>query len=412
VKLVTRTVLIVFAAVLVLGFGAAAYVLVPWSDETPADASNAPEPRPVVGDGRFQLVSFPPAGATGIAPQTSINVAALNGRITKLSIKGPDGVAVPGYLDSDGAWWLTQAHLAPGTTYDASAWVIPTKGKAHRERWSFSTIAPVAALGVRVVPGDNEVVGVGQPIALRFTESVANKAEVEKRLKVTTSVPVEGSWRWLNDREAHWRPRDYWPANTEVFFDGDLTGVDAGNGIFGDVHRTAHFRIGNSHVSIADSNTHTLTVYENGNVIKQFPMSLGKPEFPTMSGKHIVLGKQQKVVMDSRTNGIPLESSEGYLEDVFWDVQISTTGEYVHAAPWSVDDQGRANVSHGCINLSTENATWFFNWSQRGDIVEVRNTPRPPNNDQAMIDWKLPYEEWERGSALYDPLPPPQANRV
>ena len=170
-KLVTRTVLIVFAAVLVLGFGAAAYVLVPWSDETPADASNAPEPRPVVGDGRFQLVSFPPADAAGIAPQTSINVAALNGRITKLSIKGPDGVAVPGYLDPDGAWWLTQAHLAPGTTYDARAWVIPTKGKAHRERWSFSTIAPVAALGVRVVPGDNEVVGVGQPIALRFTES-------------------------------------------------------------------------------------------------------------------------------------------------------------------------------------------------------------------------------------------------
>ena len=81
-------------------------------------------------------------------------------------------------------------------------------------------------------------------------------------------------------------------------------------------------------------------------------MSLGKPEFPTMSGKHIVLGKQQKVVMDSRTNGIPLDSSEGYLEDVFWDIQISSTGEYVHAAPWSVDDQGRANVSHGCINLS------------------------------------------------------------
>jgi lipoprotein-anchoring transpeptidase ErfK/SrfK len=412
VKFARRTALIVLAAALVVGFGAAAYVLVPWNDETPADAAPAPEPRPVVGDGTYQLVAFPPDGATGIAPETNINVTALNGRITRLGVQAPDGTEVPGYLDPEGGWWMTKAGLAPGTTYEGSARVVPTKGKARVERWSFTTIVPTALMGARVVPGDNEVVGVGQPISLRFTEPVANRSKVEERLKVTTSKPVEGSWRWMSDREIHWRPRDYWPANTEVFFDGNLMGVDAGNGVFGNAHRTAHFRIGDSHVSIADSNTHTLTVYENGNVIKQFPMSLGKPEFPTMSGKHIVLGKQQKVIMDSRTNGIPLSDPEGYLTTVYWDVQISTTGEYVHAAPWSVSDQGRRNVSHGCINLSTENATWFFNWSQRGDVVEVLNTTKPPNNDQAIVDWKIPYEEWVRGSALYNPIPPPQAHRV
>jgi lipoprotein-anchoring transpeptidase ErfK/SrfK len=412
VNLARRTALIVVAAAVVLGFGAAAYVLVPWSDDTAADAAGAPEPRPVVGDGKYQLVAFPPADSTGIAPETSISVAALNGRITRLSVAAPDGSEVPGYLDPNGAWWMTKANLLPGTEYRVHARIVPTKGKVRREQWSFTTTAPSAFLGARVVPGDNEVVGVGQPISLRFTEPVANKANVEERLKVTTSVPVEGSWRWMSDREVHWRPRDYWPAHTEVFFDGDLNGVDAGNGVFGNVHRTAHFRIGDSHVSVADSNTHTLTVYENGQVIKQFPMSLGKPDFPTMSGKHIVLGKSQKVVMDSRTNGIPLESSEGYLTTVYWDTQISSTGEYVHAAPWSVDDQGRRNVSHGCINLSTENATWFFNWSQRGDVVDVLNTPKPPNNDIAIVDWKLPYEEWESGSALYDPIPPPLALRA
>ena len=113
--------------------------------------------------------------------------------------------------------------------------------------------------------------------------------------------------------------------------------------------------------------------------------------------------------MDSRTNGIPLESSEGYLETVYWDTQISSTGEYVHAAPWSVDDQGRANVSHGCINLSDENAKWFYDWSQRGDIVEVTGTPRPPNNDIAMVDWKVPYEQWVQGSAH---LPRPEQPRA
>jgi lipoprotein-anchoring transpeptidase ErfK/SrfK len=382
-------------------------MLVPWKDDT-ASASASPKKRPVLG-GRFMLIAQPHAGATEIAPETTINVSAVNGRIKKLTVKAPDGTAVPGYLDREGGWWITKANLAAGTEYAVKARVVPDKGKPHNEKWTFTTTTPRGGLGVRVVPGDNEVVGVGQPIALRFTEPVVNRAEVEKRLLVTTSVPVEGSWRWMSDQEAHWRPRDYWPANIEVWFDANLHGVDAGNGLFGNVHRTAHFRIGNAQISIADTQTHTLTVYQNGAVIKTFPMSAGKPEFPTMSGKHIVLGKQQKVIMDSRTNGIPLDNSEGYLETVYWDVQISSTGEYVHAAPWSVDDQGRANVSHGCINLSDANAEWFYNFSQRGDIVEVTGTPRPPNNDIAMVDWKISYEEWVQGSALLDTTPPLRA---
>lgn len=397
------------AVAIIVGFGAAAYLLVPWKDD-PASASAAPKKRPILG-GRFVLIAQPHAGATEIAPETNINVSAVNGRIKRLTVKAPDGTPIAGYLDRKGGWWITKANLAAGTEYAVNARVIPNKGKPHNEKWTFTTVTPQGGLGARVVPGDNEVVGVGQPISVRFTSPVVNRAAVEARLNVTTSVPVEGSWRWMSDQEIHWRPRDYWPANTEVWFDADLNGVDAGNGLFGNVHRTAHFRIGDAQVSIANAGNHTLTVYENGAVVKTFPMSAGKAEFPTMSGRHLVLGKTAKVVMDSRTNGIPLESSEGYLETVLWDTQISSTGEYVHAAPWSVDSQGSDNVSHGCINLGEANAEWFYNFSQRGDIVEVTGTPRPANEDIAMVDWKVPYEQWELGSALYDPTPPPQAAR-
>jgi lipoprotein-anchoring transpeptidase ErfK/SrfK len=400
VQLVRRSAFVAIAIVLVLGLGAAAYLLVPWKDDSADAATGAPKTKPLF-NAKFVMLAQPSANATVVATDAPINVDVINGRIKKLTVKTPDGTEVPGYIDRLGKWWKAKTPLRPGTEYTVTARMIPNRGKANTKTWKFTTVTPRGYLGVRVVPGDNETVGVGQPIALKFTAPVANKAAVEKRLNVTTSVPVEGSWRWMSDTEAHWRPRDYWPAHTEVNFDGDLTGVDAGNGLIGNVHRTAHFRIGDSHVSIANAAAHTLTVYENGAVIKSFPMSAGRDKYPTMSGTHLVLGKAAKVVMDSRTNGIPLESADGYLETVLWDTQISSTGEYVHAAPWSVDDQGSSNVSHGCINLSTDSAEWFYNWSQRGDVVQVTGTSRPPNEDIAMVDWKVPYEQWLLGSAVY-----------
>ena len=208
----------------------------------------------------------------------------------------------------------------------------------------------------------------------------------------------------MNDREIHWRPMNYWPANTEVWFDGDLNGVDAGNGVIGNVHRTAHFRIGNAHVSYANAATHVLTVTDNGAVVKTFPLSAGRDKYPTMSGKHLVLGKAADVIMDSSTNGIPINSPDGYYEHVAWDTQISSAGEYVHAAPWSVGDQGSDNVSHGCINLSTRDLAW--EWSCQleasgGDVVEVTGTATPERRHIAMVDWKVPYDQWVLGSALW-----------
>jgi lipoprotein-anchoring transpeptidase ErfK/SrfK len=119
-----------------------------------------------------------------------------------------------------------------------------------------------------------------------------------------------------------------------------------------------------------------------------------------MSGRHIVLDKAYHVVMDSSTNGIPVNSPDGYREDVFWNTHISEGGEYVHAAPWSVSDQGNSNVSHGCVNLSVANAEWFYNWSMPGDVVDVVNTGRPPENDPGVVDWILPFSQWASGSVI------------
>ena len=94
--------------------------------------------------------------------------------------------------------------------------------------------------------------------------------------------------------------------------------------------------------------------------------------------------------------GIPVNSPNGYDETVLWDVHISQSGEYVHAAPWSVADQGSINVSHGCINLSTANAEAFFNFSRVGDVVVVVGSSRSPvGGDAGVEDWStVPWSEF------------------
>ena len=101
---------------------------------------------------------------------------------------------------------------------------------------------------------------------------------------------------------------------------------------------------------------------------------------------------------EPRLTGIPRNSPDGYREDVYWNVAITNGGEYVHAAPWSTGAQGSRNVSHGCVNLSTSDATWFYNFSLPGDVVQVVGSPRGPSDDAGVVDWKIPWEQWTQST--------------
>jgi lipoprotein-anchoring transpeptidase ErfK/SrfK len=129
-------------------------------------------------------------------------------------------------------------------------------------------------------------------------------------------------------------------------------------------------------------------------------MSAGRDAYPTKNGVHIALEKFQVVTMDSQTVGIPRNSADGYYEKVYWDVRISNGGAFVHAAPWSVGEQGSRNVSHGCVNISTSDAQWFFSFTQRGDVVDVVHSPAPPVlSDPGTADWNLTWAAWLAGGA-------------
>src|SRR5581483_677704 len=252
-----------------------------------------------------------------------------------------------------------------------------------------TTAAPPPEIHATLSPGDGETVGVGMPATVTFDRAVAagDRPAVEARLSVTTNPPVEGDWRWITPAVVHWRPARYWAPGTVVGVRSDLRGLTVGDAA-GAGERAVQFRIGDAHISTVDVAAHQMTVTSNGAVVRVIPMSAGRDRYPTHSGVHLALEKSRLVTMDSSTVGIPRNSPGGYYRKVAWATRLSYSGTYIHAAPWSAGAQGERNVSHGCINVSTADAQWFYGFTQRGDVVDVLNSPaRPLLYDPGMADW-------------------------
>jgi lipoprotein-anchoring transpeptidase ErfK/SrfK len=391
------------AAAVLLAAGAAgiAYALSGASGATSAHvAGSAPTAAKVPP---LTLTVQPVDGSVGLPLDGVVTVTAGHGRLNSVQVASSASASsqspLAGALDAAAESWQSTGALAPDTQYTVTVHAVNDAGQPADQISHFVTMAPKAILGVTLNPGDNQTVGIGMPIELRFNHSVQNKDAILSRLQVTESMPLPGGWHWFSDRELHFRPEQYWPTGDQVSLVANLAGFDAGNGIWGVQNHSVHFVIGPAHVSTADVNGHVLTVTTNGQVVGAYPLSAGRTNLPTMGGVHIAVFKSQVVRMVSTTPG------DSYDELVYWDVNITDGGEFVHAAPWSTGAQGRSNVSHGCINLSVPNAVAFYNFSQIGDIVNVVGSPRPPSTgDHGTMDWTTPWAEFIPASA---PAPPP-----
>ena len=212
------------------------------------------------------------------------------------------------------------------------------------------------------VPKGGATVGVGQPIIINFPGHVEDAGAAIDAVHVSSVPPVSGKFYWMTPTQLRWRPLSFWPAHTAVT-------VDAGGTVSG-------FQTGDSLIATADDSTHQLTITRNGVVEKTFPMSMGMSagNHQTPNGTYYVQEKMPSVVMDSSTYGVPVNSTYGYKVTVALAVRFDNVGDFVHSAPWSVDDQGKRDVSHGCINISPSNAQWFFDNFGAGDPIIVKNS--------------------------------------
>ncbi|CAN5414329.1 hypothetical protein BH09ACT8_BH09ACT8_41020 [soil metagenome] len=224
-------------------------------------------------------------------------------------------------------------------------------------------------------PSNGSMVGVAKPIAINFAVPIANRQMAQDAVHVSSVPAVPGKFYWLSDTQLRWRPIDFWPANTVV-------NIDAGGA-------KSSFRTGESLVATIDNKTHQMQIVRNGVLEKTFPVSMGKPGHDTPNGTYYVLEKFPSIVMDSATYGVPSTSAQGYKLTVQDAVRIDNSGNFVHSAPWSVADQGKTNVSHGCINLSAANAQWFFDNFGSGDPIVVKNSVGTYSQNDGAQDWQM-----------------------
>jgi lipoprotein-anchoring transpeptidase ErfK/SrfK len=226
-------------------------------------------------------------------------------------------------------------------------------------------------------PNNGSLVGVAKPIIINFQRPIVDRPMAEQAIHISSNPPVPGKFYWMSDTQVRWRPLDFWPKNTTVLI--DASGAKS------------TFRTGESLVATIDDKAHQMTITRNGKVEKTFPVSMGKPDgkHETKNGTYYVLEKFADIVMDSATYGVPTNSAEGYKLKVQDAVRIDNLGTFVHSAPWSTGDQGKRNVSHGCINLSPANAQWFYDNFGSGDPIVIKNSVGTYDKLDGASDWQI-----------------------
>jgi lipoprotein-anchoring transpeptidase ErfK/SrfK len=339
------------------------------------------------------LAITPPAGTANLPISTEVGITLNGGQITDVTLtKVGNAEKIAGTMRDDGTSWIPAAPLAFSSAYNVAVTGRGTDGgQTVTRNTSFTTMGqPGEALTTGGIhPSTGETVGVAMPVVLDFNPPVpdAARAQVQKRLFVTTNPPQPGAWHWESGAQAWYRPPHYWQPGTTITVRAALGGLPMGDDRFGAGDQSTTVTVGPKVFIDIDNATKRLSVYTNEELVKAMPVSLGAEETPSSSGHMVVMSKEptSQFFADLTVNNA---------------MRLTAGGEYIHAAPWSVADQGVRNVSHGCTNLSEEDAAWVFGASHIGDPVIVRGTETVLTNGNGWTAWNVPWSEYIKGSAL------------
>ena len=216
-------------------------------------------------------------------------------------------------------------------------------------------IAAAGQLNVALsnIPSQRITLHMGRPVSRDDMVDMLKQVAESNGLKVTTSRPLgAASWSWTSDRTIQFRPRTFWPAHLGVKVTANLSRVHAGPGLWGMQNTEGAFRIGRSFVMRVSNAKHRMTVTKDGVLLRTLGVSLGKPGFPTRSGTKVIMEKYVSHRMNSITVGIT--GPEAYDLDVPYAMRITSSGEFLHGAPW--------NPYVGVVSPHPTQVHWVYYW--------------------------------------------------
>jgi lipoprotein-anchoring transpeptidase ErfK/SrfK len=336
----------------------------------------------------------PGHGRVDTRPDRGIVVRATGGTLTDVTVRS-GGERVGGTLNAARSVWRSRWALGVSRRYKVTATATGASGQRATRRRAFRTLTPQRTFAPRTILVDHGTYGVGMPLIFYFDDPVTHRKAVERSMQITTSRRVVGSWYWDDQCGIvplclYFRPRHYWRPHTRVHFNAHVDGVQAAPGVFGDHDLSGTIEIGRSLKVFASTAKHFMNVYRDGKRFAHWPISTGRPGDDTPNGNYLSIEK-----------GNPVEMvGDDYDIEVPYSVRITWSGVYLHAASWSVGSQGSTNVSHGCINMSPEDAAVYYGLSIPGDPITVTGSSRAGTFDNGWTMWFKSWRAWQRGSAL------------
>ncbi|MDI1465876.1 Ig-like domain-containing protein [Catellatospora sp. KI3] len=369
----------------------------------PTFVQTAPSASPSAAPVPLTLALSPAVDAKNQPASTEIGTRLTGGKVQSVTLTDAGGAKVAGRMRADGSSWVPDKPLKYGKKYAATVVAAAPDGQTVTQQTSFTTMGKPGKRGGSglYLFADREY-GVAMPVVVEFTKPIADsaRAAVEKRLFVTTDPPQPGIWHWTGPQQVMYRAPEYWQPGTKIKVRVAFEGVPLGGGRYGDQDRYGEGNISKDRVELfVDNANKQMRVMKNGTLLKTLPVSLGKASTPSSSGTMVIMDKLVKTVFD--TTGQP--GVDHYRVDIEYAQRLTWNGEYIHAAPWSVQHQGKRNVSHGCVNVSMANAKYLFNLTRIGDPVTVKGTERKLKSGNGFTAWDLDWDDYVKGSAL--PVP-------
>ncbi|MGW1291991.1 L,D-transpeptidase [Streptomyces sp. NPDC002533] len=360
---------------------------------------------------------FPENGAKDVDEETRIAVKVPDGRLESVKvmrIEDAQQQTVAGRIAEDGRSWAPEpkvARLALAAKYSIDAVAVDAQGRRSARHATFTTLVPEHRFIGYFKPENRSTVGTGMIVSFAFNRPIADRAAVEKAIRVTSDPVVEVVGHWFGKDRLDFRPKTYWKPGTEVTVAIGLRDVEGAPGVYGSQDKTVVFTVGRHQISRVDAEAKTMEVRRDGELVSTVPITAGAPKTTTYNGKMVVTEMHEVTRMNGATVGFTDKKGKGEydIKDVPHAIRLTTSGTFLHGNYWADESVfGEENVSHGCIGLrdakgggGSTPGGWFFDRTLIGDVVEVVNSKdRTVAPDNGLSGWNMSWKKWTAGSAL------------